>query len=343
MNVQPVVLGSLNMTMSTSSRPAVLAEGLAKTYPGNIQALKGVSFSVAPGTVFGLLGPNGAGKSTIVKILTTLSRPSAGSASIAGRDVVRDPERVRRVIGMVAQKSAVDLEATAAENLTLQGQLYGMSGAALRLRVSALLERFGLLDARKRIARTLSGGMQRKLDVAMGLVHQPQVLFLDEPTTGLDPEARTDMWREIFKLSREDGLSVLLTTHYLEEADHLAEHVAIIDQGQIVVEGTPDGLKAELRGDAIQVELAETPHSGRWQAALQELKGTLLREVMIDGRNLRARVDSGASALPIVLSTLDSTGISVAAATVSRPSLDDVYLRYTGRAYSEANQKEAIR
>jgi ABC-2 type transport system ATP-binding protein len=343
MNVQPVVSGSLHITMSAQSRPVILAEGLTKTYPGKIQALKGVSFSVAPGTVFALLGPNGAGKTTIVKILTTLSRPSAGSASIAGRDVVRDPERVRRVIGMVAQKSAVDLEATAAENLTLQGQLYGMSGAGLRLRVSALLERFGLLDERKRIARTLSGGMQRKLDVAMGLVHQPQALFLDEPTTGLDPEARADMWREISKLSREGGLSVLLTTHYLEEADHLAEHVAIIDQGQIVVEGTPDSLKAELRGDAIQVELAETPQSSRVQVALQELEDTLLREVMIDGRLLRARVDSGASALPIVLSTLDSAGISVAAATVSRPSLDDVYLRYTGRTYSEANQKEAIR
>jgi ABC-2 type transport system ATP-binding protein len=179
--------------------------------------------------------------------------------------------------------------------------------------------------------------------VAMGLVHQPQVLFLDEPTTGLDPEARADMWREISKLSREDGLSVLLTTHYLEEADHLAQHVAIIDQGQIVVEGTPDSLKAELRGDAIQVELAETPQSSRVRAALQELEDTLLREVIIDGRNLRARVDSGASALPIVLSALDSAGIPVAAATVSRPSLDDVYLRYTGRAYSEANPKEAIR
>jgi ABC-2 type transport system ATP-binding protein len=343
MNVQPAVSSNLHMTQSTNSRPAVLVEGLAKTYPGNIQALKGVSFSVAPGTVFALLGPNGAGKSTVVKILTTLSRPSAGSASIAGRDVVRDPERVRRVIGMVAQKSAVDLEATAAENLTLQGQLYGRSGAGLRLRVSALLERFGLLEERKRIARALSGGMQRKLDVAMGLIHQPAVLFLDEPTTGLDPEARADMWHEISRLSREDGLSVLLTTHYLEEADHLAQRVAIIDHGQIVVEGTPDGLKSELRGDAIQVELAETLHPSRVRAALGELEDTLLREVMIDGRNLRARVDSGASALPIVLSTLDSAGIPAVAATVARPSLDDVYLRYTGRAYSEASQKEAIR
>jgi len=278
-------------TTATISCPSVEAGRLVKTYPGGVQALKGVSFSVRPGAVFALLGPNGAGKSTIVKILTTLSRPTAGCASIVGRDIVREPQRVRRVIGLVAQKSAVDLEATAAENLTLQGQLYGMSGAELRRCVSSLLERFGLTDARKRIARTLSGGMQRKLDVAMGLIHQPQVLFLDEPTTGLDPEARADMWREIARLAREDGLTVVLTTHYLEEADHLAQHVAIIDHGQIIVEGTPEGLKAELRGDAIQVELAVAFPESNARAALRGLD-TMLREVIIDGRNLRARVDS---------------------------------------------------
>ena len=324
------------------SQPVVEVVTLVKTYPGNIQALKGVSFSVGSGTVFALLGPNGAGKSTIVKILTTLSRPSAGRASIAGRDVVREQQRVRRMIGLVAQKSAVDLEATAAENLTLQGQLYGMSGAELRQRVASLLERFGLTDARKRIARTLSGGMQRKLDVAMGLIHQPQVLFLDEPTTGLDPEARADMWREIARLAREDGLTVVLTTHYLEEADHLAQHVAIIDHGQIVVEGTPEGLKAELRGDAIQVELVEIPPEAGIRAALASLDN-MLHEVAIDGRNLRARVDSGASALPALLAALDAAAIRAATATVARPSLDDVYLRHTGRAYAEANHKEAIR
>ncbi len=333
---------SPSAAMATISRPAVEAEGLVKTYPGGVQALAGVSFSVRPGAVFALLGPNGAGKSSIVKILTTLSRPSAGRASIVGRDVVREAGRVRRVIGLVAQKSAVDLEATVAENLTLQGQLYGMSGAELRRRVSSLLERFGLTDAGKRIARTLSGGMQRKLDVAMGLIHQPQVLFLDEPTTGLDPETRADMWREIARLSREDGLTVVLTTHYLEEADHLAQHVAIIDHGLIVVEGTPEGLKAELRGDAIQVELADVFPEADVRAALREFDG-LLREIIIAGRSLRARVDSGARALPIVLAALDAAGIRASTATVARPSLDDVYLRHTGRTYSEANNKEAIR
>jgi ABC-2 type transport system ATP-binding protein len=340
MAIQPAA--SPGAATATISRPTVEAERLVKTYPGGVQALKGVSFSVRPGAVFALLGPNGAGKSTIVKILTTLSRPTAGRASIAGRDVVREPQRVRRVIGLVAQKSAVDLDATAAENLTLQGQLYGLSGAELRRSVSDLLERFGLTDARKRIARTLSGGMQRKLDVAMGLIHQPQVLFLDEPTTGLDPEARADMWREIARLAREDGLTVVLTTHYLEEADHLAQHVAIIDHGQIVVEGTPEGLKAELRGDAIQVELADAFPEAAVRAALGGLD-SMLREVAIDGRSLRARVDSGASALPAVLAALDAAGIRAATATVARPSLDDVYLRHTGRAYSEGNNKGAIR
>jgi ABC-2 type transport system ATP-binding protein len=336
------VAASCSAATTTISRPAVEAERLVKTYPGDVQALKGVSFSVRPGTVFALLGPNGAGKSTLMKILTTLSMPSDGSASIVGRDVVRESEGVRRVIGVVAQKSAVDLEATAAENLTLQGQLYGLSGGALRRRVASLLERFSLTDARKRIARTLSGGMQRKLDVAMGLIHQPQVLFLDEPTTGLDPEARADMWREIATLSREDGLTVVLTTHYLEEADHLAQHVAIIDHGQIVVEGTPEGLKAELRGDAIQVELADAFPESNVRAVLSGLNG-MLHEVTIDGRVLRARVDSGASMLPTMLAVLDTAGIRAFTATVARPSLDDVYLRHTGRTYSKAENKEAIR
>jgi ABC-2 type transport system ATP-binding protein len=337
--IQPV---GAHGAIATIARPAVEAVGLVKTYPGNVQALKGVSFSVETGSIFALLGPNGAGKSTIVKILTTLSRPKAGRASIAGHDVVREQEHVRRLIGVVGQKSAVDLEATTAENLILQGQLYGLSGGELRRRVVRLLERFNLLEARKRIARTLSGGMQRKLDVAMGLVHQPQVLFLDEPTTGLDPEARAGMWREIARLAREDGLTVLLTTHYLEEADRLAQRVAIIDHGQIVVEGAPDALKAELRGDAIQVELAGRTPEASIRDALNGLNGAL-REIVIEGRSLRARVESGVSALPAVLAALESAGVRVSTATVARPSLDDVYLRHTGRAYAEAENKEQIR
>jgi ABC-2 type transport system ATP-binding protein len=315
--------------------PAIEVRDLVKTYPGGVQALRGLSFTVEPGTVFGLLGPNGAGKSTTVKILTTLSRPDSGSASVAGIDVVQRPDRVRRAIGCVAQRSAVDLEATGRENLALQGRLYGLAGRQLRSRVGGLLERLGLAEAADRITKTYSGGMRRKLDVALGLVHRPQVLFLDEPTTGLDPEARADMWSEITRLSSEEGITVLLTTHYLEEADRLARRLAIVDSGRVVAAGTPDELKAELRGDAIHVELASPEPDGVVRDALDRLQG--VHEVVLDGRVVRARVDSGATAVPAVLGALESHGLAVEAVTIARPSLDDVYLRYAGRAFSQAD------
>ena len=315
---------------------AIEASDLVKTYPGGVRALDGVSFAVEAGTVFGLLEPNGAGKSTTVKILTTLSRPDSGQARVAGLDVLRQPERVRQSIGCVAQKSGVDPQATGRENLTLQGQLYGLGGRELRQRVAELLDRFGLAEAADRQARTFSGGMQRKLDVAMGLVHRPRALFLDEPTTGLDPEARADMWEEISRLAGEEGLTILLTTHYLEEADRLARRLAIVDHGSIVVEGTPEELKAQLHGDAIQVELAGANGDGRARAAVSRLEG--VNEVLSDGGRLRARVASGATAVPMVIAALESEGIGVAAVTIARPSLDDVYLRYAGRAFSEAEQ-----
>jgi ABC-2 type transport system ATP-binding protein len=316
---------------------------LTKTYPGEVHALAGVSFSVEPGTVFGLLGPNGAGKSTTVKILTTLSRPDTGQARVAGIDVVRHPDRVRHAIGYVAQRSAVDPEATGRENLALQARLHGISGRRLRRRVAEQLERFGLDEAANRLARTYSGGMQRKLDVAMGLIHRPQVLFLDEPTTGLDPEARADMWAEISRLASQEGLTILLTTHYLEEADHLAGRLAIVDRGRVVAQGTPDQLKGELRGDAVRVELveAETDADGRVRQALVRVPG--VREVVLngDGHAVRARVDEGATAVLAVLQALETEGIKVASVTVARPSLDDVYLRHAGRAFSKADQGDA--
>ena len=213
----------------------------------------------------------------------------------------------------------------------LQGRVYGMRGALLAARVDELLERFSLSDAANRLVRTYSGGMRRKLDVAMGLVHRPSVLFLDEPTTGLDPEARADLWDEIARLTREDGLTILMTTHYLEEADRLARRLAIVDQGRLVAEGTPDELKAELRGDAINVELREPDAGQRAAATLAGLSG--LRETSLDGAILRARADHAASAVPAVLAALDGAGIPVATVTIARPSLDDVYLRHTGRAF----------
>jgi len=322
--------------MSAPPPPAIEARELAKRY-GEVQALDGLSFSVPTGTVFSLLGPNGAGKSTSVKILTTLSRPDSGEARVSGIDVLSDPDRVRLAIGVVAQRSGIDPEASGRENLTLQGQLFGMRGRELRARVDELLARFDLTEAAGRMARTYSGGMQRKLDIATGLVHRPEVLFLDEPTTGLDPEARVDMWREIERLAGE-GLTVLLTTHYLEEADRLAARVAIVDRGRIVVEGSPEELKGELRGDAIQIELAEAEANGRAPAALERLDG--IREVALEGRLLRARADRGATAVPGALAALEAAGVPVASVTVARPSLDDVYLRHTGRAFSEADEPD---
>jgi ABC-2 type transport system ATP-binding protein len=315
---------------------AIEAHDLVKTYPKGVRALDGVTFAVEEGTIFGLLGPNGAGKSTTVKILTTLSRPDEGRAVVAGFDVVRQAHEVRHAIGVVGQKPGVDPDATGRENIHLQGDLYGIPRRELKARVNELLQRFGLADAADRLVRTYSGGMQRRLDVAMGLVHRPQVLFLDEPTTGLDPEARAEMWSEIERLTAE-GVTVLLTTHYLEEADRLASQLAIVDRGRIVAEGTPEELKAALRGDALVFELAEAPHNGSAVDALSSLPG--LREPSLDGRVLRARADEGARAMPAAIAALEAAGLVVAAATVSRPSLDDVYLSHAGRTFGEADEE----
>jgi ABC-2 type transport system ATP-binding protein len=283
--------------------------------------------------VFALLGPNGAGKTTTVKILTTLTRPDAGSAAVAGIDVVGRPDRVRRSIGVVSQGSGVDIQATGRENIRLQGQIFGLRGKQLDARADELLARFGLADAADRIARGYSGGMQRRLDIAMALVHDPHVLFLDEPTTGLDPEVRAEMWQLIGRLAREQRKTVLLTTHYLEEADQLAAELAIVDRGRVVAEGSPDALKRELRGDAIHVEL-EANVNGSATAALAGVAG--VREIAVEGRALRARADDGGRAVPAVLQALESHGVSVAEVRVARPSLDDVYLQYTGRTFDAA-------
>jgi ABC-2 type transport system ATP-binding protein len=317
---------------------AIEAQGLVKTYPvrgreEGIRALDGLDITVRRGVVFGLLGPNGAGKSTAVKILTTLARPDEGTATVDGVDVLGRPDRVRRAIGVVAQRSGSDPMATGRENLILQGRLYGLGGKA-RSRADELLARFDLTEAAGRLVKTYSGGMQRRLDVALGLMHRPRVLFLDEPTTGLDPEARAAMWREIARLAGDEGLTVLLTTHYLEEADRLAGHLAIVDHGRVVAEGTPDGLKGELRGDAVHLELAEEADPEAARGVLAGLDG--VRDARVAGRNLSARADDGAAAVPGILAALQRAGSPVASVTVARPSLDDVYLRYTGRRYSEA-------
>ncbi len=319
---------------------ALEAVDLVKTYPAGrknppLRALDGLTFSVPEGVVLGLLGPNGAGKSTTVKILTTLSRADAGTARVVGYDVNRSQDQVRRSIGYVPQKSSSDPMATGVENLVLSGRIYGLSRTEAVRRATELLERFDLTDAGGRQVKTYSGGMQRKLDVALGLVHRPQVLFLDEPTTGLDPEARADLWSEVGRLSGDEGLTVLLTTHYLEEADRLADQLAIVDHGKIVAEGTPEALKAELRGDSVHVELVDPDIDGSVRTLLAGLSG--VGEIVVEGNILRARVDHGATAVPAVLGALEDKAIPVTAVTVSRPSLDDVYLRYTGRSFREAS------
>jgi ABC-2 type transport system ATP-binding protein len=312
---------------------SIEARGLMKTYK-DVRALNGLDIAVPRGTVFGLLGPNGAGKSTTVKILTSLARPDEGSATVEGVDVLKNPARLRRIIGVVAQKSGADPMATGRENLILQGRLYGITNP--KARADELLRRFGLAEAANRFVKTYSGGMQRRLDVALGLMHRPRVLFLDEPTTGLDPEARAAMWEEIEQLEAE-GITVLLTTHYLEEADRLASHVAIVDQGRVVAEGTPDGLKGELKGDQIVVLLSENTPDERVRLALDSTE--VVREVVVAGRDVSARSDDGAAAVPAVLTALSKADIGVASVAVARPSLDDVYLRHTGRRYSQEGSR----
>jgi ABC-2 type transport system ATP-binding protein len=295
-----------------------------------------LSIEVEVGAIFGLLGPNGAGKSTAVKILTTLSRADSGEARVAGLDVVRDAKRVRRVIGVVGQKAGLDPDATGRENLEMQAEIYGIRGTERRGRVHELLERVGLTEAGGRLAKTYSGGMQRRLDVALGLVHRPQVLFLDEPTTGLDPEARAELWQEIERLARDEEITILLTTHYLEEADRLASRLVIVDRGRVVAEGTPDELKRGLRGDTVQVELLE-PTNGDSLAALSEISG--VSELTVDGRTVRARTANGAAVIPSLIWALEQDGVQVASATVARPSLDEVYLRYAGRSFQQAESE----
>ena len=331
--------------MSTTDG-AIEARQLAKTYAvrgkkhgkkHGIRALDGLDISVPRGMIYGLLGPNGAGKSTTVKILTSLARPDSGEARVEGVDVLARPGQVRHMIGVVAQRSGADPTATGRENLILQGRLYGLRGAAVRARADELLAHFGLTEAAGRLVKTYSGGMQRRLDVALGLMHRPAVLFLDEPTTGLDPESRAAMWQEIARLAGGEGMTVLLTTHYLEEADRLASRLAIVDRGRVVATGTPDELKGELRGDAVHVELPAS-----WDDAGANLVRSVLaglpavRDVVIAGRGVSARSDDGAAAVPVVLAELQRAGVSAASVAVARPSLDDVYLRHTGRRYSES-------
>ena len=309
---------------------AISVRDLTKTYRNGVEALRGVSFDVEQGEIFGLLGPNGAGKSTTVRILATLTQPGGGEALVGGHNVVSDPAGVRRSIGYVAQASGVDRWGTGRENLVLQAQLLRVPSDRIKPRVAELLAWVGLTDAADKLVNTYSGGMKRRIDIAMGLVHEPGILFLDEPTTGLDPETRAALWSDLHTLRRDRQLTVLLTTHYLEEADHLCDRLAIVDNGKVVVEGTPNDLKAAIRGDTVTLDIEGDTETAA--ESLRELEDVY--EVIPNGVSVIASVARGAAAIPQLVTALERSGIGVREVTLSRPSLDDVYLQYTGHRYA---------
>lgn len=327
-----------NSTFTSDQSSTIEVNGLTKKYEPHVLALDGLTFSVQKGEIFGVLGPNGAGKSTAVKVMTTLSRPDRGEVRLSGMDVTRHPKEARKLFGCVSQRSGVDGGSTGRENLMLQGRLYGLRWPLLQERVAELLDRFDLTVVADRLSNTFSGGMQRKLDLAMGLIHGPHILFLDEPTTGLDPEARANLWEIINRLANEERLTVVLTTHYLEEADQLCDRLAIIDRGKVVVEGTAEGLKGELEGDMVYIEAAEFVSESQAREILQDIPN--LHEIIAEDQSLYVRTNCGAETIPMLMSTLEAAGMKVQAAKISRPSLDDVYLRYTGRTFAEVEKEE---
>jgi ABC-2 type transport system ATP-binding protein len=306
---------------------AIAARSLRRTFKGGIEAVRDIDLQVASGEVFGFLGPNGAGKTTTVRMLCTLLPPTAGAATVAGLDVVRDAAAVRRRIGVALQEIGLDPVQTGRELLELQCGLYGITGRRARKRTDELLDLVGLSDAADRRTKTYSGGMKRRLDLASALVHSPSVLFLDEPTTGLDPASRLTIWDEVRRINAS-GTTVFLTTQYLEEADKLCDRLAIIDDGQIVAEGTPEQLKAEMGHDVVSVTL-DGADIAATEAALAGLPG--LERVVAEPDALALYVEDGAGSIAEIVRRLDNDRIRVGAIAVSRPSLDDVFLKATGR------------
>ncbi len=306
------------------------ARGLVKKY-GDVVALDGLDLSVPEGTVYGLLGPNGAGKTTAVRILTTLLKPDAGTATVDGLDVVRKPNAVRRIIGLTGQYAAVDEYLTGRENLRMFGDLYHLPTAYVKERSDELLERFDLTDAADRSLRTYSGGMRRRLDLAASLIAKPRVLFLDEPTTGLDPRSRIGLW-EVIKDLVADGTTVLLTTQYLEEADQLAEEIVVIDHGRVIAQGTSDSLKDQVGGDRLEV-VVEDP--AQVDAAAAALRSVATGEVTIADQRVIAPVVGGSLTLVDAVRSLDTAHVAIADLALRRPTLDDVFLSLTGHTAEE--------
>ncbi len=309
--------------------PVIWAEGLKKSF-GDVHALKGVDLSVEPATVFGLLGPNGAGKTTALRILTTLLSPDAGRAEVGGYDVVRDAESLRHVIGLAGQAAAVDANLTGYENLEMVGRLYHLPAAEARRRANDVLERFQLTDAANRPARTYSGGMRRRLDLGASLVGRPQVLFLDEPTTGLDPRSRLGLWDVIRELV-QDGTTLLLTTQYMEEADVLADKISVIDLGTVIAEGTADELKTQVGGEVVELRVGDR---ARVPEAAGAVVGLVPGGAKVDNNTGQITLPAGSEGpalLAEAIRRLDAAGITLSDIALRRPTLDDVFLSLTGR------------
>jgi len=314
--------------------PVIETHGLRRTFKSGkrvVEAVAGVDLAVTPGEIFGFLGPNGAGKTTTLRMLATLLPPTEGTARVAGVDLRAQPDKVRELIGYVGQAGGADREITGRRELTFQGRLYGMSAVEASKRAGELIEKLELESCADRKVGTYSGGQKRRLDIGLGLVHEPQLLFLDEPTTGLDPQSRARVWDEV-QLLHERGITVFLTTHYLDEADALCDRIAIIDYGKIVAEGTPEELKRAVAGDVVTLSVA----GDRQQAALDLLKAQgFVREASGEDGLVRLYVDRGEVAMPAILRLLDSSGMQLRTMELHRPSLDDVFLRKTGRSLRE--------
>jgi len=310
-----------------TSDNGIEVDGLVREFKGGVLAVDGIHFRVEPGEIYGFLGPNGAGKSTTVLMLTTLLPPTAGTARVAGYDIVREGSHVREAIGAALQEAALDPLLTAREHLRLQTTLHGLPKRERARRGTELLERVGLADAADRKVGGYSGGMKRRLDLALALVHSPRILFLDEPTTGLDPQSRADMWDEVSRLARDDGVTVLLTTQYLEEADVLADRVGIIDHGRIVAEGTPEALKAEVGRPTLEVIPHDRDECGRMAAVLERFGPP----VAAPPGAVAVRLERGADELTSVVRALDSEDVRLEHFQLHQPTLDDVFLAKTGR------------
>jgi ABC-2 type transport system ATP-binding protein len=316
-----------------------------KTKTGVVEAVRGVDLSVAEGEIFGFLGPNGAGKTTTLRMLATLIEPDGGEATVTGYDLMQSPAAVRERIGYVSQTGGASIAATGHENLVLQARLFGMDKAGARERAEKMLELLDLSSVADRLVSTYSGGQKRRLDIALGMVHRPELLFLDEPTTGLDPQSRARLWDEVRRL-RERGTGVFLTTHYLDEADALCDRLAIIDNGVIVAEGTPDALKRRISGDVVTLGMEAVDHVvEQAQQVLRGLPFVSEAEVVeseASGDRLRLYVEHGEQTLPSILRSLDEAGLAVSEVSLSRPTLDDVFLKQTGLSLREPGNAVAI-